>query len=149
MKKFMDFISESVSPQLKNDALQFIKKYLNIKANIVLNHKPTSYNNDILGTDMASVGFSNNGTFTINIDFNDTKFGFVRRLAHELVHVKQIEDGRLKKVGNDISFDNVIYTKDEYDKLYHSDTLPKFEEEAFNDERTISNMYWNNTENGL
>lgn len=92
---------------------------------------------------MASVGFSDSNKYTININFNDTKFGFVRRLAHELVHVKQMEDGRLKVIDNKVYFDGQVYTNDEYKRLYHSDEIPKFEEEAFEQERLIANLYWN------
>lgn len=143
IKKFDEFLNESVSNDLKSDALEFIKKYLGIKSKVSLNHTPSKYNKDLSGYNMANVGFSNSKGFEINIDFNETKFGFVRRLAHEMVHVKQIEDGRLKRSGDNFSFDGKIYSKKEYEKSYHQDKIPEFEEEAFDQERIIANAFWN------
>lgn len=138
-----EFLNEN-NLDFKYDALQFIKDYLDIKSEISLKHTTKNFDTESMSQQMASVGFSDNNNYTINIDFNDTKFGFVRRLAHELVHVKQMEDGRLKVMNNKVYFDGHVYTNDDYKILYHSDEIPKFEEEAFEQERLIANLYWKN-----
>jgi len=137
-----EYLNENTDYDFKNDVLDFIKKYLNIKSEILLKHTTKNFDTQSMSQQMASVGFSNN-TYVININFNDTKFGFVRRLAHELIHVKQMEDGRLKVIDDKIYFDGKVYTNDDYKRLYHSDEIPKFEEEAFEQERIIANLYWN------
>ena len=137
-----EFLNENTDYDFKNDVLDFIKKYLNIKSEILLKHTTKNFDTESMSQQMASVRFSNN-KYVININFNDTKFGFVRRLAHELIHVKQMEDGRLKVIDDKIYFDGDFYTNDDYKRLYHSDEIPKFEEEAFEQERIIANLYWN------
>lgn len=140
----LEFLKESENIDYKEDALSFIKNYLNITSNIVLKNVASKFNKDSLSQINANVGFSDSDIYTININFNDTKFGFVRRLAHELVHVKQMESGRLRKIDdNKISFDDIVYTSKEYDEMYHSDEMLPFEEEAFDKERVIANAYWN------
>jgi len=136
-------LNENESSDFKYDALHFIKDYLDIKSEIILKHTTKNFDTESMTQQMASVGFSGSNKYTININFNDTKFGFVRRLAHELVHVKQIEDGRLKVINNKVYFDGDEYTEDDYKRLYHTDEIPKFEEEAFEQERIIANLYWN------
>lgn len=142
-KKIIDKLNSISGELFRNDVLSFILKLLNIKSKISLNHDSSNFDSTTFSQQMASVGFSKNKNFIININFNDTKFGFVRRLSHEIYHIKQMEDGRLKMLDNgSISFDGVLYTKEEYEKMYHSDEMPKFEEEAFDQERIISNLYW-------
>ena len=132
---------ESNNDDFKNDVLNFIKKYLNIKSDITIIHTKKSFDNESMTQQMASVTYKYN-RYIVYINFNETQFGFVRRLAHELIHVKQMEDGRLKIIGDKISFDGEVYTEDDYERMYHSDDIPKFEEEAFEQERIISNLYW-------
>lgn len=143
MTTIREFLNENTNLDFKYDALQFIKDYLDIKSEISLKHTTKNFDTETMTQQMASVGFSDSNKYTININFNDTKFGLVRRLAHELVHVKQMEDGRLRVINNKVYFDGNEYTDDDYKRLYHSDEIPKFEEEAFEQERLIANLYWN------
>lgn len=137
-------LNEAENDRLASDVVDFVKKHLRIKSDIVLKHKPSKFNSDFLTQQMASVGQKRGGKYEIYIDFKDTKFGFVRRLVHELVHVKQMESGKLKiSDNNTASFNGKVYTMDDYKRLYHSDEMPEFEEEAFDKERLISNLYWN------
>lgn len=59
-----------------------------------------------------------------------------------------MESGRLI-YNNDVSvsFDGIIYTKDDYKRMYHSDDIPKFEEEAFEQERVLSNLFFSRNRN--
>jgi hypothetical protein len=142
MIKIAHLLNENNNAELRTDALNFIKNYLGIKSKVVLKHATHQLDTAFLTQQMAGVGRAQGGTYEIQINFNDTQFGFVRRLAHELVHVKQMESGKLKFVGNDtVSFNGKKISKDEYKAMYHSDNLPEFEEEAFAKERTISNLY--------
>jgi hypothetical protein len=128
---------------IENNVLNFIKNYLNVKSKITLKHTNKNFDSQSMSQQMASVSYNNDNNYVININFNDTKHGFVRRLAHELIHVKQMEGGRLKVINNEIQFDDEVYTKNDYIRLYHSDKIPKFEEEAFEQEKLIANLYWN------
>lgn len=140
---YQGFLNENNEiDRYKNIAVDFIKKLLNIKSDVILKNQSSKFDFDNNTQNMAGVSFPVNGVFTINIDFNDTKFGFIRRLSHEMVHVKQIEDGRLIKIDDTtFKFDGVIYDYKKYKSMYH-DELPKFEEEAFGMERILANKFW-------
>lgn len=142
--KFVDFLNENLI-SFHEDVLNFIRKYLGINSVVKLQNRKNKLNINDLTQSMAGVYFpDHNGVYTIYINFNETKYGFVRRLAHEMVHVKQIEDGRLIKIDNDtFEFEGEVYNQEKYKSLYHSDTIPKFEEEAFDMERVIANNFWN------
>ncbi len=128
----------------QKQAFDFIKNYLGIKSNVILKDKKNKLVGD--SQSMAGVGFPKDNTFTVEISFADTINGFVRRLAHEMVHVKQIEDGRLVLVNDDeFVFDGKKYNFKTYQQTYHEDTYP-FETEAFDQERTIANAFWNESD---
>lgn len=110
--------------------LDFIKSYLNIKSNIILVNTKSSFNKNNNTQNLAGVSLPINNTFYVNVNFDDTKTGFVRNLAHELTHVKQIEDGKLKITNNQIIFNNQIININDYKNKYHDTTFP-FEEEAY------------------
>jgi hypothetical protein len=142
--KLRKFLNENVNKDLSLDALNFIKEYLNIKSDILLVNKNSRFDDISMSQQMASVKYDDRSNkFIVQINFDDTKNGFVRRLAHELVHAKQMEDGRLKIKDEKIWFDGKSISWKEYKELYHSDEIPKFEEEAFDQERIISNAFWN------
>lgn len=144
--KLIDAIIEYFDSNLNKDfikeALVFIKEFLEIKSNIILINKTSKMNMNLLTQDMASVKYIN-GSYYVTINFSDTKFGIVRRLSHELVHVKQMETGKLRIIDKDkVNFNGTVYTKKDYEKLYYERLLP-FEEEAFEKERIIANAFWN------
>jgi hypothetical protein len=111
---------------------------------VVVQDKRSSYDSPTMTQQNAGVYFLPvSGQYKIFVDFDETKFGFVRRLSHEMVHVKQMEDGRLKFLDDTtVSFDGHVCDYETYIENYHDD-MPKFEEEAFDLEREISNAYWN------
>jgi hypothetical protein len=136
----------NITTEFSKNALDFIKNYLKIKSDIILINKRSSFNKDNNTQDMAGLLFPTNNIFKIYIDFNDTKTGFIRRLSHECVHVKQIEEKRLKYIDNNtVEFEDIIISFEDYKNKYH-DKMPKFELEAFNMERKIANAFWSKNE---
>jgi hypothetical protein len=125
----------------KKDALDFFIKELGIKSEVILLHRKSYFDTKSMSMRMGDTGFAKNGIYYIGINFNDTKQGYIRTLAHELVHIKQMEDGRLRYENDAIVFDNEKMTYEEYEKKYHSDDMPKFEEEAFTLDRKLQNKY--------
>lgn len=126
----------------QKSVLDFVKKYLMIKSDIVLVNKTNSFDATNKSQTMAQVSLPIGGVYHIAINFNDTKFGFVRRVAHECVHVKQMESGRLIiRDRDEIVFDGELTTLADYQTKYHTD-VPKFEEEAFDMEKIVANAYW-------
>jgi hypothetical protein len=125
------------------DALEFFKKELGIKSDVVLVQSKSSFNPISMSQLMGGVPLNSvkNNKFHVLVDFDLNKNRFIRTLAHELVHVKQMEDERLRFEDNKIIFDDEKMTYDEYQKRYHSDDIPKFEDEAFNLERVLQNKY--------
>lgn len=123
------------------EIINFIKVYLNINSDIVVENMLPIFNKKT--KTMASVSHPIDGVFTISICFNGTDYGFVRRLAHECVHIKQMEDGRLKHIGsNKFSFDGEPMSFIDYATEYKdNNNIPKFEEEAFAMECKIANAY--------
>lgn len=123
------------------DALEFFKKELGIKSDVVLVQSKSSFDNSTMSQLMGSVTPKKDNKFYVAVNFDETKNRFLRVLAHELVHVKQMEDERLRHEGDKIIFDDEKMTYDEYQKRYYSDDIPKFEEEAFNLERVLQSKY--------
>jgi len=123
------------------DALEFFKKELGIKSDIVLVQSKSGFDPMSMSQLMGSVTSKKDNKFYVAVNFNETKNRFIRVLAHELVHVKQMEDGRLRFEGDKIIFDDEKMTYDEYQKRYYSDDIPKFEDEAFTQERVLQNKY--------
>jgi hypothetical protein len=123
------------------DALEFFKKELGIKSDVVLVQSQSSFDPMSMSQLMGSVTPKKNNKFYVAVNFNETKNRFIRVLAHELVHVKQMEDERLRFEGDKIIFGDEKMTYDEYQKRYYSDDIPKFEDEAFTLERVLQNKY--------
>ena len=123
------------------DALEFFKKELGIKSDVVLVQSQSSFDPMSMSQLMGSVTPKKDNKFYVAVNFNETKNRFIRVLAHELVHVKQMEDERLRFEGDKIIFDDEKMTYDEYQKRYYSDDIPKHEEEAFNLERVLQSKY--------
>lgn len=98
---------------------------------------------------MAGVSFPVNNVFTIFVNFKETQFGFVRRVAHELVHVKQIESRKLKRLSDTtFSWKGEIWDYEDYYLKDHSeDEISEFEQEAFEKERILANKFWKWKEN--
>ena len=141
--KYNEYINENYKKDFHNNILNYIINYLKINSSCILLNKSLEFNKKNSTQSMAGVRCENN-KYYIFIDFNETDFGFVRRLSHEMVHVKQIEDGRLILLKNgDIEFDSKIYSKIDYVNNYHDIDFP-FEIEAFEQEKEIANSYWNN-----
>jgi hypothetical protein len=133
--KLKDIILE-ISQNILNDALKFFKSELKLNnANILLiNTANKSY--------LGAVSFPKNHTYKININFDDTKFGFIKRLAHEMIHIQQMELNKLIFIDNNtISYNGIQYNNIDYNKNYHEKEFP-FEIEAFTMEKVLSNKFW-------
>jgi len=123
------------------NALEFFKKELGIKSDIVLVQSKSSFDPISMSQTHGHATAKKDNKFYVAIDFNETKNRFIRTLAHELVHVKQMEDNRLRFEDNKIIFDDEKMTYNEYQEKYHSDDIPKFEDEAYTLERVLQNKY--------
>jgi len=139
------FSSESMADggelDYTKNALEFFKKELGIKSDIVLVQSKSSFDPISMSQTHGHATAKKDNKFYVAIDFNETKNRFIRTLAHELVHVKQMEDNRLRFEDNKIIFDDEKMTYDEYQEKYHSDDIPKFEDEAYTLERVLQNKY--------
>ena len=145
MQKFSsDSMADGGELDYTKDALEFFKKELGIKSDIVLVQSKSSFDPISMSQTHGHASAKKDNKFYVGIDFNETKNRFIRTLAHELVHVKQMEDNRLRFEDNKIIFDEEKMTYDEYQKKYHSDDIPKFEDEAFTLERVLQNKYAEN-----
>ena len=138
MTKFAD---GGMAADYKKNALDFFKKELNIKSDVILVQSKSKLETD-LSMIQGGVGFKSNDKFKVLINLNDSKWSFIRTLAHELIHIKQMEDGRLIYSNGKISFDGEVITYEEYKQMYHSEEIPKFEEEAFDISRELQNKYY-------
>jgi ribosomal protein S18 acetylase RimI-like enzyme len=139
--KIMNEYKDGGEVDYKKDSLEFFKNELGIKSDVVLVNSKSNFDPKSMSIQMGIASNKKDGKYHIALNFNDTKQGFIRTLAHELVHIKQMEDGRLRYENGIIIFDNEKMTYDEYKKSYHSDNIPKFEDEAFILERKLQNMY--------
>jgi hypothetical protein len=140
--KVIDVINEMVNEDYINNALHFLKKELGIQSEVVLVQSKSGFDSDTMTQTMGHATHKRDNKFYLGIDFHQSKVRFVRTLAHELVHIKQMEDNRLSFEGNMIVFDGDKMTYDEYQEKYHSDDIPKFEDEAFTLERELQNKYF-------
>jgi predicted ABC-type ATPase len=122
-------------------ALKFFKKELDIKSDVVLVQSNFTFDPKKMTQTFGHATEKRGNKFYLAIDLKQSKNKFIRTLAHELVHIKQMEDNRLRFDGNMIIFDGEKMTYNEYLEKYHSDDIPKFEDEAFTQERELQNKY--------
>jgi predicted ABC-type ATPase len=139
-----DLMAKGGELDYTKNALEFFKKELGIKSDVILVQSRSSFDPISMSQLMGSITPKKDNKFYVAVNFNETKNRFIRVLAHELVHVKQMEDERLRFEGDKIIFGNEKMTYDEYQKRYYSDDIPKFEEEAFNLERILQSKYAEN-----
>lgn len=132
-----------ISKEFCDEVCFFLKKKLKIKSKVLVSHKHSKLNSYDNSQQMAGVSFPIGGVFHIVVNYGESEFGFVRRLAHEYVHVKQIEDKRLVKISPvSFSFDKEVFNYSDYEDNYHGNEIPAFEEEAFEKERILANLFW-------
>jgi hypothetical protein len=140
--KVINVIKEMVHEDYINNSLHFLKKELDIQSEVVLVQSKSGFDPKTMSQTMGHATQKKDNKFYLGVDFHVSKVRFIRTLAHELVHIKQMEDGRLSFEGNMITFDGDKMTYDEYQERYHSDDIPKFEDEAFTLERELQNKYF-------
>ncbi len=131
-------INEEIKDDFRLAALEFFKDKLKITSKVQLvNGAP----NVEAGDKIYDVHFPKAGIFTLDVAADDT-FDFIRELAHNMVHVKQIEDKRLKLVTPGIvNFDGEeFHIKPENYKSDENDT--PFDKEANALEKDLASSFW-------
>lgn len=137
----MSNITEQLDRKFKEKALKFIVDKLDINSKVQLANGETNVEP---GEKIADIFFPKAGIFTLEIPADDS-FDFVRDLAHELVHVKQIEEHRLKLINPGIvEFEGQKYDISNFSEDFEEDEndLP-FDKEANREEKILANEFWN------
>lgn len=123
-----------------NKIVAFVKKELKIKSNVtVVEDKKIEVINKEINPAGCAKKIDNNNFKVIIKDFKDKLL--VRIIAHELVHVKQFESGRLKLEGDIITFCGEQMSYQNYMINYH-DNEPAFETEAYDQSREIESKFY-------
>jgi len=131
-------LNEEIARDFQLAALKFLTGKLKIDSKVQLEDGAPNVE---AGDKVADVFFPKAGIFTLKIKADDT-FEFIKELAHELVHVKQIEDKRLKLINPGIvEFEGKQYHIEGEDfKSENSDT--PFDKEANAMTKSLTSDFW-------
>ena len=138
MKKFNEFIKEDLfkgdtrmkeyEKLLYNSFINFLKDEWSIEATVILKKKPHS---NIFGSVTLSDATINKGRFILYFDPKSSVLNVFKTLLHEMTHVKQISEGRLRpnEKWNSLLFDDdyEISVRD-YNKLLKSGNISKYKQ---------------------
>jgi hypothetical protein len=133
------FINEEISRDFKLAAMKFFTEKLKIDSKVQLEDGAPNVSAD---EKVADIFFPKAGIFTLKIKADDT-FEFIRELAHEMVHVKQVEDKRLKLINPSIvEFDGKEYPIEGEDFKSEDSDAP-FDKEADAMSKDLASSFWN------